>query len=388
MNCLYLDLPINTRVENPESKTVEQIMREVGGNTGNLMFRHAVSTHIADTLLPTHWAESVDLAKREGAGCVVMACANWLDTDHSFGNEKRARYLEELGLPAICIGLGCQHPVPTTDKLQFPEATVRLLKVLKSLDAYVLVRDDTTYHQCRHYGLEKVYLTGCPSNFINAEADFAKTLLAKSKVRDFRNVTLNAGYFYEESLEHDLRLLAMLKDRHQFRYLVQTNEFSVAALAMGRYQEAVEKDIHHLKGVYQLGGWKNRLLGRFKSWCRGLGIYTDVERWIADARTWDLALGSRIHGSMAAIQAGTPALLTAIDSRTHGLASQMQIPHIDLKEFLAWDAPRQLDDLLNRVELDYTAYLDKRRELSGYYSEILEDFGLKVSECLLTIRNQ
>lgn len=77
----------------------------------------------------------------------------------------------------------------------------------------------------------------------------------------------------------------------------------------------------------------------------------DAWTWIEDLRKYDFVFGPRIHGNVASILAGTPALLFAHDSRTRELAEYHGIPHLTEGEYRA---VRSLDELLDAV--DYNVF--------------------------------
>lgn len=54
--------------------------------------------------------------------------------------------------------------------------------------------------------------------------------------------------------------------------------------------------------------------------------------WLAELRQYDFSFGTRIHGNIAAVLAGTPALVLAHDSRTRELAEYHEIPHRHVSE--------------------------------------------------------
>jgi hypothetical protein len=56
-------------------------------------------------------------------------------------------------------------------------------------------------------------------------------------------------------------------------------------------------------------------------------FFLDPAPWIEYLRDFDFSFGTRIHGSIAAVLAGTPTVVLAHDSRTLELARYFEIPH-------------------------------------------------------------
>jgi hypothetical protein len=56
-------------------------------------------------------------------------------------------------------------------------------------------------------------------------------------------------------------------------------------------------------------------------------FFLDPSTWFDHLAQYDFSFGTRIHGNIAALLAGTPALLLAHDSRTLELAEYHEIPH-------------------------------------------------------------
>jgi len=96
-----------------------------------------------------------------------------------------------------------------------------------------------------------------------------------------------------------------------------------------------------------------------------------VEAWIAAMAERDFVIGTRFHGAMAALLAGTPALVICHDSRTTEMCRFLGVPNTDLATFNA----SSLDALFASVDL--ATYHSRRRVLAGEYVAFLEAEGLK-----------
>ncbi len=83
-------------------------------------------------------------------------------------------------------------------------------------------------------------------------------------------------------------------------------------------------------------------------------FFVDPWPWIEHLRTVDFAFGTRIHGNIAALLAGTPAYVLAHDSRTLELARYFEIPHRRIT-----DVAPETDAAELYAEADY-AGLDRR----------------------------
>ena len=79
----------------------------------------------------------------------------------------------------------------------------------------------------------------------------------------------------------------------------------------------------------------------------------DPKTWFDHLATYEFSFGTRIHGNIAAVLAGTPAVVLAHDSRTLELAAYHKIPHRQL---------RSLDGRVDPVELHAEADWDPMHE--------------------------
>ncbi|WP_019136633.1 hypothetical protein [Cellulomonas massiliensis] len=103
-------------------------------------------------------------------------------------------------------------------------------------------------------------------------------------------------------------------------------------------------------------------------------FFVDPSPWIEYMGTIDFAFGDRIHGNVAAILAGTPALLIAHDSRTLELARYHQIPHVLASEL---GPDEDAVDFYERA--DFTAFNAGQPERWATFEAYLAKNGLQHS---------
>jgi polysaccharide pyruvyl transferase WcaK-like protein len=93
-------------------------------------------------------------------------------------------------------------------------------------------------------------------------------------------------------------------------------------------------------------------------------------------RGMDLALGTRLHGNMAAIAAGTPGVIIAHDSRTGELGQTMHLPHLDFEAAMA--AP-DLATALEAVKFDGAAFDAWRAATARRLCAVFDRLAIPVS---------
>jgi polysaccharide pyruvyl transferase WcaK-like protein len=97
-----------------------------------------------------------------------------------------------------------------------------------------------------------------------------------------------------------------------------------------------------------------------------LRCFFEPGMWRAWLAGQELCVSRRFHGAIAAMQAGTPALLLCIDDRMRELARFAGLPHLDAQ---AWDAAPDKPALLR----EFLAGLDTGAA-AARYAECREGF--------------
>ncbi len=361
-------------VKNGDLLSTEALFDAVGGNTGNLAFNYAMVTQVAQ---PTAFVSLASSAAeiRERADVLVMPLANQLGPHTDLGDV--ARRLEEIGLPIVGIGLGAQA-VSTNAKLKLTPGTERWLKTIADhrpgKAPNIGVRGQFTLEQLDERGIgSSAVVTGCPSNFIQFNPNFLSDIAQKQRVLPSR-IAVAAGIPFLPALAKLESDMADLIQQEPGGYIVQHN-LKMLWLARGELDRLPPEQQELFRGYIRPG----LSMEEFRHWCvRHAVAYFDAERWMTELKSYDFVVGTRFHGAMLAIQAGTPAGCISHDSRTAELCETMAIP----------TRPASTIDSINREALrdmfpfDQNGYLARRKELCRSYLGIMEGAGIELRDYL------
>lgn len=345
--------------------SVENMLRRTGQNTGNMLFAAATSG-LFENAVNTDYALP-NPKKLEGRDCIVIAAANWLNGHADFGHI--AEKLEATNLPIIALGLGAQSPMEKRIPKLKP-GTQRLVSLLAERSPVIAARGTFSCEVLEHYGAKNAVATGCPSLLMNgAEPPVFRT--ADSHELGPEDIAIHSTrhhfytatdpfytYLYRQAFAHghDLLLQSELADFY---------------FTLGRLNnpEIREKAAAVIREVYQAPPYKLReYLGTHGH------VFFGMEEWLTYCRSKRFFLGTRIHGTIAAVLAGTPSMLIAHDSRTVEMAEAMAIPYVT-KDKVDMEGPLRAEEYYQRA-LDHDFEAAYRRYWDGY-KDFFERCGLR-----------
>lgn len=246
--------------------------------------------------------------------------------------------LEKLTIPVSVVGVGAQASLRGSVRGadQVNPAVQRFVRAALTRSPSMGVRGEFTERYLRDLGFrgDEIDVIGCPSMFMYGP-DLAVNQRAAALRPDSR-IALNISPYVKAmgpiSLDHAARypnLDYIAQDHLTLNLLLRGSYPTEAAGATTATDVPVTLD-HPL-------------------------IRQDRVRFCLDPRTWtehlagyDFSFGTRIHGNIVAVLAGTPALVLAHDSRTLELADYHQIPSRTLAD------PGEIDAAAMYAEADWT----------------------------------
>jgi len=310
----------------------------VASNSGNLLFIDAAwkalsapGVEITADRLAVGPGDADHINERYDAYVVTLANAFRISFDDNL--DRLTRLIRRLRIPVVVLGVGAQGTV------DYDFAGLRRIdRRVKAFAAAVLdrsptigVRGEATQAYMARLGFRDVEVIGCPSMFLWGDRLRVERKVPTLDERSRVAITISPyrqpmGRIVMASLARYPRLAYVAQD-------LDTLCLMVDGLPLPGGRPSSRLPLHPAHRLFREGRTR---------------LYLDPWTWIDDLRGFDYLFGTRIHGAIAALLAGTPATLLAHDSRTLELARYFDIPHRLLR-----DVPADVDaaDLHREVDL-------------------------------------
>jgi len=307
----------------------EERMARCVNNTGNLLYTTALMRQLRyDSIFQSYHVKENDPTAYD---FMVFPMSNHLNSGW-----KLRRWVEEIKdiqLPVLVVGLGAQNDTPQT--IVHPKSsTLRFFKILAGRTRTIGVRGLYTQRVLAHYGIHNTRVIGCPSAFWHCEPQIK--LRWKDDAGEKLRLAFN-GTRYELG-----QFFSRYSPRHQAERWLYQNAYALGAdyIYQSEKQEAEILRTGSMKILSEPAGIALQKLYQAPT-AEALGqyvlehghIFYDASQWVQHMGRYDFVIGTRLHGCMAALQAGTPALLITHDSRTQEMAEFLQMPHLSAAAF-------------------------------------------------------
>jgi Polysaccharide pyruvyl transferase len=288
----------------------------IADNSGNLIFSfaaHRILETATTTVHPDHFrTDAADAdAINERYDAYVVPLANAFRPSFEPALIKLTKLIRRLRIPVIVLGVGAQ----SGRRLDFArlapiEPSVRdFVEAVLDRGPSIGVRGELTHDYLRGLGYTDVEVIGCPSLFIHGP-DLRVTKRQPSLDRDARLVLTVSPY---------VKATGPLTAHHVARYpnltYVAQDADTFETLLWGTAADVDPDDPRPIHPDHPL----------FRE--DRVRLFLDPPTWFDYLRGVDFAFGTRIHGTIAALIAGTPAVVLTHDSRTLELARYFDIPH-------------------------------------------------------------
>ena len=355
---------------------IASFQRSYSLNTGNLLFNYAAKILCNVSSQKMSWGTSPTVINRSCRG-LLIPMANHLGEHVNLGES--GPKLSGIELPVVILGIGVQSKLGNDPVL--PQGTKEWLDRIGEMKASsspnISTRGPSSSRTITQNApkVDSIPL-GCPSYLINRHRELGSMIAERIEAIDISNISIavSAGNPYKRELNPVEHKLISFVELTNGSYIVQHPKIMIE-LSLGyatdeKASEIARKSFFPKLDTNELSRWMRRYSR----------VYTSVSQWITDIRRYDIHVGTRIHGSQAAIQAGVPSVCLYIDSRTKELCEQMNIPHASALDFLE---DLSIENLVKVVSSwDWNKYDQLRQANASHTLQFLQDNGVTPSEHL------
>ncbi|SMP06967.1 polysaccharide pyruvyl transferase family protein [Shimia sagamensis] len=305
----------------------------LGTNSGNLIFAESVwrSLSTKDTTLAMNgYSANPKRAAEVNANydVLVLPFANAFRTSFLAHLRNFTALIEKLDIPVVVTGVGAQAGLDAS-----PEAIAEMgddvrafCKAVLKRSASIGVRGEYTYEFIRSLGFsdDEVDIIGCPSMFYYGP-EFPK-IKKRRKLLKSHKVSMNVspyvpgiGKIFERNYKY----------YNSLTYVPQNNESLDQVLWDGKFLPKFGKVFPKTTDHPMFAEDRIRM-------------FIDTKTWLDHLRNYDFVFGTRIHGNVMGLLAGTPSFVLAHDSRTLELARYFEIPHKPMTDITTTVVAHQL----------------------------------------------
>ncbi|GAA4801516.1 polysaccharide pyruvyl transferase family protein [Streptomyces ziwulingensis] len=344
----------------------EALHRDViATNSGNLIFSDA-----AHKILQTPHTEvvsngirtDVNAAARinEQYDAFVVPLANAFRPSFEPQLRRLSRLIGKLRIPVVVVGVGAQTGLGYDPaRLKPMEPAVReFVSAVLDHSASIGVRGEFTEQYLKDMGFRDVEVIGCPSMFM-----WGKELVVEKRVPALTaesRIAINGSHNAVEKQGLN-KLIRRTHARYPHLRYIGQNLSDAKQLHWRDLSDpnarVTDMPTHPDHPMY--GEDKAR-------------VYIDPVTWIDDLREFDFSFGSRIHGNIAALLAGTPATVLTGDSRTLELCRYFEIPHRRIDKLTEDLDPAELYE-----EADFGPLCGNHPERFERFAAFLDSNGLE-----------
>lgn len=336
----------------------------IANNSGNLLFAHSVFKSLSvphATIDVTRYKvpdPSMADEINEKYDLFVMPFANAFRKSFEKQLKAHTALIKKLKIPCVVIGIGAQTDLSLSLMKGSPidDSVKEFTAAILDKSAVIGVRGDVTREYLNNLGFRAVETIGCPSMYLNGE-----NLVVQKKVRQLDedslvtvNITNNqkppVGSFFHR----------VLRDHPKSDYITQDIEDAKLLLWGKPRKEAGTDDLipASLDSPFIDTG-----AARF---------FTDVTTWVSYMKDKHFTVGTRIHGNVFSLLAGTPGFVIAHDSRTLELSQYYDIPHIRGDQITERTSARDLYEMA-----DYGPLMKGHPGRFDKYKSFLEKNGVE-----------
>ncbi len=308
-------------------------------NVGNHLFQHSVhkalmtpdTEVVSDSTLTERRQVTERLAQQidDEFDAFVVPLANAFRPEFADRLDTLTGWVKTLHIPVVVVGVGAQAPTDSAgfDDLAPVSASTRgFVAAVLDRSASIGVRGEFTAEYLAHLGFpgDAIEVIGCPSLFLHGPG-FRLSRQSHGSLSADEPIALNAT----RGVAALGALVGRLTAAHPNLVYVGQDKDDLRLILWGDGEDSKDRELptHLGHPLYRADRVRFPL---------------DVWTWLAYLRGFSFVTGTRFHGNVAGLLAGTPSVLILHDSRTAELARHHGLPHVHAGEIGAISTADQL----------------------------------------------
>lgn len=370
-------------VLNSFTTSVPAALSVAGANTGNFIFQYATRKIIGDNASTVNVGLGEDnsdgtMDALKASDVVVMPAANHLRADADWTGFNG--FLDRIDKPIVVLGLGAQAEKAgdikkTLERLRENKTVVRMCDILSAKSAYIGVRGVFSQEIAAGLGMSNAVVTGCPSILLSEATDLGlrlQDILERVRVDpDLTKVCMVAETPYNIHGSPEKTVVEQQLFRYIYknkgRYIQQSGGEHTILASIGDMPFDMKEQIEWLLSRIAPDLTATEALDYMRANGR---VFFSAPDWIEYLRKFDICLGHRFHGNMAALAANRLGVVITHDSRTAEMVECMKIPYMSA-DFIASGNLTNLS-IAKNIQFDAIQFDMRRAFIAG---RILDAFG-------------
>lgn len=335
---------------------------KIWNNLGNLLFpyslyRNIISEDVTVDYYAKHSPKDADYID-ENYDLLLLPFANAFRSSFKTQLKDWTEIINKVKIPCVVAGIGVQGGLENSLdlKFDFDEDVKKFCTAVASKSAYIGVRGEFTYEYLKRLGFGSVTrIIGCPSMYMFGDQ------LPEPRIKPYSDnikVSVNGKNADSDKIKEYL-----------FKNITNDFLFIPQETAELRLTYSGAPITFSSSNIYPLT-IDNRLFTEDK-----VKFCINVPSWLNLLKTVDFSIGTRIHGSAAAVLAGTPAFVIPTDLRIAELARYHNIPYKTSDNF---DFSKNIREIYE--ETDFSTVNQGHKERYDNFVKFLSENGIKPIE--------
>lgn len=287
----------------------------IGSNIGNMLFPYSIGRWIngveditIDPIRDSEVEKFEDI--NENYDMLLLPFANAFRKEFIPFLNRWTKLIQSLTIPCVVIGIGAQSRIDDEElSFEFDEDVKAFCDAVLEKSATIGVRGEITKKYLMKTGVpqDRIHVIGCPSMFVNGSDYIA---IEKKPYEEVKNISLNSSKWIS-----GLPVVIDWMEKLPNAIFIPQETWELVTLYMGYQSQQINNR------YFVTAGHKYVQEGRVRT-------FIDTISWMSYLHNnIDVSGGTRIHGNVAALIAGVPALVIACDTRVKEICEYFAIPY-------------------------------------------------------------